>query len=251
MTDRKLLETSLQPIPSKQLAKPVTRKVSYETSPKFQTEQVQFHEESLERDPTLRPGTPYHKRKRPHNVKQKSHENPFEITDITELPISVNMVIEPDEQHILNNTHLYTTRSTSTSTPTMVDTRPKRHNIFDENLCSATPIQHSHNETNPKHTLFSRLICGKPVVQDHPGMFVETPCAFFQTNMAAKTMARQGLIFQTHPLASKDNYVSPLLQSDRLCTPNCVSSTGNMNNGPANKYKCSNKIFSLRNKIDM
>jgi hypothetical protein len=48
MTDRKLLETSFQPIPSSNhLAKPITRKVAYETSSKFHTEQVQFHDENL------------------------------------------------------------------------------------------------------------------------------------------------------------------------------------------------------------
>lgn len=200
VTDRMLLENSFKTVHAEKTsefpAKSIIRKITYETSPKHRKQHCHIELEE-EDSSSLQPGTPYPKRKQSSKMKRCSAEKTMtETIPSTELTISegkkVRKIRNKRFDHLQNN---------STSTP--AKSNSGMHNIFDENHCSATPIQRSPFTLVPYQNIPSDIIYANPATVDHPGMFVETPFAIMHTNVATQSVARQGLLFQAPQIARR------------------------------------------------
>ncbi|XP_063434824.1 uncharacterized protein LOC134716049 isoform X2 [Mytilus trossulus] len=195
VTDRMLLENSFKTVHAGKTspefpAKPIIRKITYETSPKHRKQHC--HIELEEEDSTLQPGTPYPKRKQSSKMKRCCADKTMTET----LPPNELTILEGKKVRKVRNKRVDHLQNNSTSTP--AKTNSGMHNIFDENHCSATPIQ-----LVPYQNIQSDIIYANPAAVDHPGMFVETPFAIVHTNVATQSMTRQGLIFQAPPKARR------------------------------------------------
>lgn len=187
VTDRMLLENSFKTVHGENTspefpAKPIIRKITYETSPKHRKQHCHIE---LEDDSTLQPGTPYPKRKQSSKMKRGCIEKTMTET----IPSNELTLLEGNKVRKIRNKRVDRLQNNSTSTP--AKSNSGMHNIFDENHCSATPIQ-----LVPYQNIQSDIIYANPDAVDHPGMFVETPFAIVHANVATQSVARQGLIFQ-------------------------------------------------------
>ncbi|XP_071169380.1 uncharacterized protein [Mytilus edulis] len=187
VTDRMLLENSFKTVHGEKTspefpAKPIIRKITYETSPKHRKQHCHIE---LEDDSTLQPGTPYPKRKQSSKMKRGCIDKTMTET----IPSNELTLLEGNKVRKIRNKRVDRLQNNSTSTP--AKSNSGMHNIFDENHCSATPIQ-----LVPYQNIQSDIIYANPAAVDHPGMFVETPFAIVHANVATQSVARQGLIFQ-------------------------------------------------------
>lgn len=150
--------------------KTITRKITYETSPSFQKKKHVDKVETENERCTLKPGTPYVRKKR------WSLKNAKDETVLTE-DIKI-LELHHNDAHVYNK-HLDRVHVHSTSTPAKEDSRIS---AFEERRCSATPIHRLPYIAVPLQTCQMEI--------SHPGMFVETPYSVIHSNKTT----RKGLL---------------------------------------------------------